>query len=300
MKVLITGAAGESASDFAPWIARFHDVRLTDVAEPASDLEFTAADISEPTCVARLVEGVDAVVHFAALLPFEYGTAAFCDTNVKGTTMLLEAAALAGVTRFVYASTTWATGHGTEEGALPVDEGSPARPVEVYGLTKLMGELATEFYGRTTEMTTVVARIAQYHRYPDLGPNGEIEWRKADYPALAYEMLKVGQGLYNPTDLCTAMKACLEAEVNGFARYLFANELPYAAEDAAQLAEDPTPVLERACPGAAAFFADMGVHPPPVAGFYSVAKAKRELGWRNEYTLGDLIARYRRHRKDAL
>ena len=300
MKILITGAAGESASDFAPWIARYHDVRLTDVAEPTVDLEFTAADISEPTCVGRLVEGVDAVVHFAALLPFEYGTAAFCDTNVKGTMMLLEAAAATGVQRFVYASTTWATGHGVEEGSLPVDEESPARPVEVYGLTKLMGELAAEFYGRTTPMTTVVARVARYHRYPDLGPNGEIEWRKADYAALAYEMLKAGQGLYNPTDLCTAMKACLEAEVDGCARYVFANELPYTAEDAAQVAEAPPPVLERAYPGAAEFLAEMGVHPPPAKGFYSVAKAKLELGWRNEYNLGDLIARYRRHRKDAL
>ena len=181
-----------------------------------------------------------------------------------------------------------------------MDEDSPAHPAEVYGLSKLMGEQAAEFYGRTTPMSTVIARIAPYHRHPDLGLHGEIEWRKADYPALAYEMLKGGQSLYNPTDLCTAMKLSVEAELDGCATYVFANELPYAAEDAAQVAEDPTPVLERAYPGAAEFFAEMGVHPPPVAGFYSVAKAKRELGWRNEYNLGDLIARYRRHRKDAL
>ena len=300
MKILITGAAGETGTALAPWIARYHDVRLTDVSEPTVDLEFTAADISEPTCVARLVEGMDAVIHCAALMPFEYGTAAFCDTNVRGTTILLEAAAAAGVKRFVYGSSTWATGHVVAEGAALVDEDSPARPAEVYGLTKLMGEQAAEFYGRTTGMTTVIARVAPFHHYPDLGPNGEIEWRKADYAALAFEMLKDGQGLYNPTDLCTAMKACLEAEVDGCARYVFANELPYTAEDTARVADDPTPVLERAYPGATEFFAEMGVHPPPVAGFYSSAKAKRELGWHNEYNLGDLIARYRRHRKDAL
>jgi UDP-glucose 4-epimerase len=300
MKILITGAAGEIASDFAPWIARHHDVRLTDLREPETDLEFTLADISEPSCVERLVEGVDAVAHFAALLPFEYGPAAFCDVNVKGTTLLLAAAVAAGVKRFVFISTVWATGHGSGDGAVPVDEDAPARPVELYGLTKLMGETATEYYGRMSPMSAVVIRFAGYKRHHDFARSGDIDWGRADIASLAYEMLRDEQKLYNPNDLGAAVKACLEADVDGFARYVIANELPYVAEDAAQVADDPTPLLERAYPGAADFFRELGIHPPRLTSWYSTAKAERDLGWRNEYTLGELMTRYRQRRKDVL
>ncbi|HEX6682694.1 MAG TPA: NAD(P)-dependent oxidoreductase [Candidatus Limnocylindrales bacterium] len=79
MKVVLTGAFGNVGSHTLPQlVARGHRVRCLDLAAAAhrraarrwrGGVEFHWADITDAAAVARAVQGMDTVVHLAALIP---------------------------------------------------------------------------------------------------------------------------------------------------------------------------------------------------------------------------------------
>lgn len=289
MRVLVTGAAGEFGRDLVPWLARKHDVLATDIVPADPPCEFVQADLRDPEAVEALVQGVDAVIHLAVLLPAPHPTAAFVDVNVKASTLLLEAAAEAKLGRFVYISTVWATGHGTEEGYLPVDEDAPLRPQEMYGLTKLQGELSAEFYARMHGMSTLVLRMCGYLRCPQFAPDGSVDLSAANLGDIAACLLRPGQKVCTPNDLGTLMDAAITRDIGGFERVIAGNGVPWQPEDIPQLSVDPLPVIERYYPGATALFSAYDIAPSPVGFYYSVARCRKLLGIEQEYTVADLV-----------
>ena len=114
------------------------------LASPFTDVVGSIAD--RPT-VRRCVAGVHTILHTATLhKPHvgSHGRQEFVDTNVTGTLNLLEEAVAAGVSRFVFTSTTSAFGR-----ALGPPEGAPAAwitedvapvPRNIYGVTKRAAE----------------------------------------------------------------------------------------------------------------------------------------------------------------
>jgi len=125
------------------WLAQ-QGVRLVD------------GSVTDDAAVARCVEGAGVVYHLAAAQheahkPDEH----FHEVNVRGTVRLLEAAARAGVRRFVHGSTIGVYG---ALGGL-IDEGSPCRPDNIYGRTKLEGEQRVR--EATGPMETVIVRISE-------------------------------------------------------------------------------------------------------------------------------------------
>ena len=117
--LLVTGAAGDFGRDLVPLLARTHDVRATDVLAVAPPCEFVQADLLDQKTLPSLVADREAVIHLAAKLPPKRPSTRECfDVNATASGMLMEAAAAAGVSHFIYASTIWATGHGVEEGFL--------------------------------------------------------------------------------------------------------------------------------------------------------------------------------------
>jgi nucleoside-diphosphate-sugar epimerase len=103
------------------------------------------------------LSGADVVFHLAAAqheasLPDQH----FWRVNVTGTRTVLKASAAAGVGRVVHGSTIGVYGSSVN-GAL--DERSPSRPDNIYGVTKLEGErLALSFADR---LPLVVIRISE-------------------------------------------------------------------------------------------------------------------------------------------
>jgi nucleoside-diphosphate-sugar epimerase len=289
VKVLVTGAAGEFGRDLVPWLARKHDVRATDIAPATVPCEFVQADLRDPEALGALVDGVDAVIHLAVLLPMPHPTAAFVDVNVKATTLLCEAAARARVGRFVYISTVWATGHGTEEGCLPVDEEAPLRPQEMYGLTKLQGELSAEFYARMHGLSTLVLRMCGYVRCSQFSPDGSVDLATANLGEIAACLLRPGQKVCTPNDLGNLMDAAISRDIGNFRRVIAGNAVPWHPGDIEQLGTDPLPVIERYYPGAKALFEAFGVTPAPVDAYYSVARCRELLEIQQEYTVADLV-----------
>ncbi len=123
MKLLITGGAGFIGSNFILYWMRNHpeDIivnfdKLTYAGnlenlrevEQNSNYSFFHGDICNPSEVATAMQGVDTVVHFAAESHVDRSIlepAAFVQTNVVGTQVLLDAALKAQVKHFHHIST---------------------------------------------------------------------------------------------------------------------------------------------------------------------------------------------------
>jgi UDP-N-acetylglucosamine 4-epimerase len=115
-------------------------------------------DVASPAVCARAVEGVERILHQAALgsvprsleQPLETNAA-----NVTGQLALLEAARGAGVRRFVYASSSSVYG---DDPSLPKVEDRVGRPLSPYAVTKRTDELYASVYGSQHGLETVGLR----------------------------------------------------------------------------------------------------------------------------------------------
>lgn len=169
MNVLITGGAGFlGAHAFNALHQAGHRVFIYDRASPAPDMLFVAPALAQDLRIGaiddlqRMAEvcrsdGIDAIIHMAALVGFEpslQDPVAFYKTNVMGLVNVCEAARLAGVPRLVTISSS-AVYHAAETEKL-VETDVPfsvtrANPSAHYGTSKMAGEAIgmayAEFHG---------------------------------------------------------------------------------------------------------------------------------------------------------
>lgn len=294
MRVLITGAAGDFGRDLAPWLARRHEVVCTDARALNTPFEFHQANLSEPQAVTGLCDGVDAVIHLAALLPKEqYRTQAYISANVEAGALLAEEAIRAGVKRFIYVGTVWATGHGAEEAGFRIDEQAPPRSVCMYGVTKYLGEVMAAYYARNHGLSTIVLRACGYLRHEAFDASGEVDLEQADLGSIVPRLTNPAAKLYHPGDLGPIFEAALGRADVDFDRFLIGLTVPFEEEDAALCRTDPTAAWEKHYPGAAEFFAAVGHEPPPYTHAYDNRRSRELLGFRMCYDLGDLISAWR-------
>jgi UDP-glucose 4-epimerase len=135
-RVLATGATGAvGPAVVRALIEEGWQVRALVRRDPPPDLlpavvERVRGDLLDPASLRRAAEGVDAVLHMAALLHEQSGDARAM--NVDATRTLVDAAR---GKRFVFFSTIAVYGPGG-----PFDEESPARPATEYARTKLEAE----------------------------------------------------------------------------------------------------------------------------------------------------------------
>jgi dihydroflavonol-4-reductase len=199
MRVALTGASGYTGGRLLRALRSRGDevsalVRPASVSEGlrGSEADLVEGDLASREALARLVEGADAVLHVAAV----YRTAGhpdsyYRDVNVGGTERLLEAAAAAGVRRFVHTSTVGVHGHVSDP---PADESAPFNPGDIYQETKAEAEtLALDFHRRRGLPLAVVRPGAIY------GP-GETRFLKL-FRAIArgrYAIVGSGETFYHP------------------------------------------------------------------------------------------------------
>src|SRR5262249_27392778 len=123
MKIVVTGSSGHLGEGLARALeGTAHRVTGLDVV--ASPYTAHVGSIGDRDLVREGIRGADAVIHAATLHKPHVVTHAprqFVDTNVHGTLNLLEAAVAAGVSAFVFTSTTSAFGR-----ALIPGPGEPA------------------------------------------------------------------------------------------------------------------------------------------------------------------------------
>src|SRR3954471_11716052 len=139
MKLLVTGAAGFIGSPYVRLAGQEHDIRVLDKLTYAGrrenlpeGTELVVGAIEDPAIVREAMEGVDAVVNFAAESHVDRSIAdqdVFARTHVIGTGTLLDAAREHGVGRFLQVSTDEVYGS-IEKGSFT--ETSPLHPSSPY------------------------------------------------------------------------------------------------------------------------------------------------------------------------
>lgn len=259
-----------------------HEAIGLDVLEGA----FTTrvGDIADREVVrAALAGGVDAVVHAATLHKPHVGSHTrqdFVDTNVTGTLNLLEEAVAAGVSRFVFTSTTSAFGRaltpGDRQPAAWITEDVVPIPRNVYGVTKTSAEGLCELVHRDHGLPVLILRTSRF--FPE--PDDRDEVRKA------YDdtNLKVNELLYRRVDLQDAVDAHLlaldRAPELGFDRFIISATTPFVREDAPALHEDAPAVVARYVPEYERVYAARGwTMLPRIERVYDNARARERLGW---------------------
>ena len=164
---LVTGGAGFIGSNLARTLAaKGEKVRVLDDFSTGrreniagiEGLEVLEGSLLDSDCVKRAVEGVEYVLHQAAIPSVPRSIAdplRSNEANVTGTLNLLEAAKGAGVRRFVFAASSSAYG---DTKVLPKVESMPSDPLSPYAVGKYTGELYVRVYANIYELPTVSLR----------------------------------------------------------------------------------------------------------------------------------------------
>ena len=215
-RVLVTGATGLIGGGLARrLLTAGAEVRAL-VRRPGSashlraeGMDVARGDMTDPSSLAKAVDGCDAVAHFAGVLGDEaVPRARFMAVNVEGTRSLLDAAAGAGVRRFLYASSVWAYGFRARP---RTDETTPAMPCgDPYCDSKLLAQNVVLDAARRGEISAVVIQPA-----PVYGPYDDA-WTATPLRLLRRRMLAVpGGGMIQPLFVTDAVEGAVAALTRG-------------------------------------------------------------------------------------
>lgn len=158
-RILITGAAGRVGRAVRPYLRQRFALRHLDLVpvDAGPGEEAIVGDLNDAAVLRAALEGVDAVVHLAAVHGHGLTFEASLDTNYRAVVALLEATQRSGVRRFVYASSHHVFGLHPRAGFDPLT--APLAPDAYYGLGKAFGELACAMYAHRYGLRTLVVRI---------------------------------------------------------------------------------------------------------------------------------------------
>lgn len=165
---LVTGGAGFIGSSIAErLLAAGETVRIVDdfssgrrsnVESLRGRLELVEGSIVDAEVVTRCMKGVEVVFHEAAIPSVSRSVenpSRSMMANVQGTTMVLDAARLAGVRRLVFAASSSAYGN---TAVLPKVETMEPRPLSPYAVSKATGEQLLRVFASLYSIETLSLR----------------------------------------------------------------------------------------------------------------------------------------------
>lgn len=274
--------------------ANLDEVRALVGEDAWSRHAFIRGDIADLASCAQACEGVDVVLHQAALGSVPRSIKDPLTThrsNATGFLTMLEAARAAGVKRFVYAASSSTYG---DSPTLPKVEDRIGRPLSPYAVTKYLNELYAEVFGRCYGLSTIGLRYFNVFG-PRQDPNGAYA---AVIPRWAAEMLDGKRCVINgdgetSRDFCFVLNAVQANLRAGLAEDPDASNQVFnvAVGDRTtlnQLHAALAEALRHECPG-------LRVEPPEHAPFRAgdvrhsladVGKAKRLLGYAPTHDVG--------------
>jgi dTDP-glucose 4,6-dehydratase len=309
-KVLVTGGAGFIGSNFIRHLLQHYDYEVVnfDKLTYAGNLDnlrgvdddprysLVVGDICDPEAVEGAMQGVDAVVNFAAESHVDRSLmdpGAFIQTNVYGVWVLLESARKNGVERFLHISTDEVYGPRFPDNAGREDDRlTPANP---YAASKVGGEMQCYAFYRNYGLPVLVSRSANNvgpRQHPEKALPLFITNALDDQPLPVYgEGLQVRDRLY-VEDNCEALDLILhEGEIGEVYNVGADNERPNieVVEGILALLEKPRSLIR--------FIEDRPGHDAR----YSLDSSKvRALGWAPKHdfqaTLEKTVAWYRDNR----
>jgi nucleoside-diphosphate-sugar epimerase len=301
MRVLITGGAGYVGSTLGPrLLADGHDVRVFDTLLHGGRallpvwnhprFEFIRADVRDRAAVGRALEGVDAVVHLAAIVG-DPACARDAETaravNQEASLELLAEARRRDVSRFVFASTCSNYGR-MKDPTSYVDETSELAPISLYAETKvaveraILGESGTNGFCPTLLRFATVYGVSPRMRF-DLTVNEFTMEMVARGRLVVY-----GEQFWRPyvhvVDASRAVVSVLNAPTAIVKREVF--NVGATGENYRKL--DLVELVRPHAPGAAVEFVEKKEDPRDYR--VSFAKIKERLGFVTSRTVPDGIA----------
>ena len=294
MRILVTGSTGHLGEALMRTLQASHHEAIG-VDLKSSPYTHHVGSITDRSFVKERMQGVEVVMHTATLHKphmATHGRQDFVDTNITGTLNLLEEAVSAGVTSFVFTSTTSAFGR-----ALTPPAGAPAAwiteevaclPKNIYGTTKLSAEHLCELFHHKSGLPCIVLRTSRF--FP------EDDDAKVARQSYNDDNLKVNEFLYRRVDIEDVVAAHTlaieKAPVIGFDRYVISATSPFTCDDLHELRRDAASVVRRYAPRYEDEYERRGWSMiPAIDRVYVNARARAKLGWQPRYDFGYVIQR---------
>ncbi|MBL4627482.1 MAG: NAD(P)-dependent oxidoreductase [Roseicyclus sp.] len=160
-KIVLTGAAGRLGTILRPALAAMCDTLVSmDIVESvegvAANETYVKADVADYAAVAALMDGVEMVCHFGAIVdegPFEE----LLGPNFIGSYNVWESAFKAGARRIIHASSIHVVGMHPRQSRIGID--AEHRPDSFYGLAKCFTEDLGRMYWDKRGLESVHLRI---------------------------------------------------------------------------------------------------------------------------------------------
>ena len=293
MKSLVTGGAGFIGSHVVDLLLkRGHTVTIVDnystgrpenLAHIASRVTAIEANIAQPGNWVKVLEGVDCVIHLAALadiVPSIQNPDEYFRANVDGTFNVLQAARAAGVGRFVYAASS--SCYGIPK-IYPTPETSAMAPQYPYALTKMLGEQLVMHWAHVYDLPAVSLRFFNVYgpRSRTSGTYGAMFGVFLAQKLAEQPFTIVGDGTQSRdftyvTDIASAVHAAAASAVSGEIMNVGSGAAVSVNRVVELLGGEVTYIPKR--PG------------EPDQTFADISKVKRLLGWSPEVGIEDGIA----------
>jgi len=234
---------------------------------PSSTADFVG-DIRDVKLLSKGLEGVDVIVHTAALhaphvnlLPDNE----FERINVEATEMLMREGISRGIKQFVFTSTTALYGNAsTPDGVAGwVDESVTPQPKTVYHRSKIDAE---ELLHQLSKESGIPVTVLQMSRcFPE----------SADTMAV----YRLNRGI-DARDVATAHSHAIEKRIKGFKRYIISGATPFKKDCCHDLFHDAASIIREIVPNLAREFDTRGwVLPSRIDRVYESSAAQKELDW---------------------
>jgi UDP-glucose 4-epimerase len=300
MRVLVTGGAGFIGSYLVPaLLARDYDVTVFDAAaQPASRAEranrigYVRGDLGSRSDLDRCMTTCrpDGVFHLGAILaaPCEQNPVRGFEVNFGSTLALLDACVAQRATRFFMVSSISVFGRDAVE---PVADDAAKNPETIYGQTKLASEHLLTWYAMKHAIDAGALRFAWV-----FGP-GRTTGITALYSSLILDAIARGESVRvpNPDErgdwlyVKDAVKAILllwDGAKSGRRIFNIAGGV--------HSIRDVVAIARRLRPDANVTFDDNGKTLSPYPAAYDDSAARRELGWKPDYTIESAVAEHLR------
>lgn len=255
------------------------------VAEARERVEIVEGCVTNGEIAARVVAGVDGVLHLAGLAgvrPSFADPARYARVNVEGTATMLAAAQREGISLFAIASSSSVYGNATP---LPANEEAPAIvPESPYAASKRGAELVTSaMLRKTPDMRAPALRFFTVYgrmQRPEMAITSFLRNILAGRPIVVFGDGSMKRDFTFVDDIVAGVLAAVERAPRGFRAYNLGSGAPVTLRDlvaAMGRASGITPVVEHA--------------PVPLgdvdATFADITRAKTELGWSPRVRLED-------------
>lgn len=163
-KILITGGFGKIAKHFVKNLNHKYeitvvDIRTDDVTFP-DNVRIEKANLIDFELCSKLCQGMDIVIHMAAIVDPTSDSNEILDVNMKTTRNIFKATVEAKCERLIFASSAQTIeGYSTD---IQVNKDMMVKPKNLYGVSKCFGEALAAYYAANDEISVICLRIGAY------------------------------------------------------------------------------------------------------------------------------------------